>query len=170
MNIPRETFLQKADLEIYEGLTYVKLDDVMAIMQKHGRDDESADDPHKIPVWELDLMTRTLNALYREGISTVGKLIECTPFDLKEMSGIGDIAVNDIITKLDDMGYTLMGSDEQPGTTSYVRGYEAGSTSSARTAWAHVNFDEARIASLILGRTATSAARAVVAYIHERLR
>jgi DNA-directed RNA polymerase alpha subunit len=68
--------------------------------------DESSSHLHK-DIEELDLKVRPYNVLKREGIHTIGELVERTHDDLLDMRNMGLGAVEDIRTQLATLGLKL---------------------------------------------------------------
>jgi DNA-directed RNA polymerase subunit alpha len=60
-----------------------------------------------VPVEDLDLSVRSYNCLKREGVNTVGDLVEMTEEDLLEIRNFGDKSVDEVKEKLTEMGHTL---------------------------------------------------------------
>jgi len=63
------------------------------------------------PVEQLDLSVRALNCLKREGIHTLGELLECTEEDLMDIRNFGEKSVHEVRDKLIDMGLSLKTKD-----------------------------------------------------------
>jgi DNA-directed RNA polymerase subunit alpha len=61
---------------------------------------------------ELDFSVRTFNCLRREGISTVGELIQKTPTELLAIRNFGKKSLNEVIDKLRTMGLALPGGED----------------------------------------------------------
>ncbi len=59
------------------------------------------------PVEQLDLSVRALNCLKREGVHTLGDLLECTMDDLMDIRNFGQKSVDEVVDKLTDMGLSL---------------------------------------------------------------
>ncbi len=59
------------------------------------------------PVEQLDLSVRALNCLKREGVHTLGDLLECTEEDLLDIRNFGQKSVDEVIEKLSEMGLSL---------------------------------------------------------------
>ncbi|HEY0979696.1 MAG TPA: DNA-directed RNA polymerase subunit alpha [Candidatus Paceibacterota bacterium] len=66
-------------------------------------------DPAKVKIEELNLGARVETALTDAGIKSVAGLIKKTPSALRELDGIGDKAVSDIVEALDALGLELKG-------------------------------------------------------------
>jgi DNA-directed RNA polymerase subunit alpha len=64
-----------------------------------------------IPVEQLDLTVRTLNCLKREGVHTLGELLECTEEDLMDIRNFGEKSVHEVVDKLTERGLTLKAKD-----------------------------------------------------------
>jgi len=59
------------------------------------------------PVEQLELSVRALNCLKREGIHTLGDLLECTEEDLMDIRNFGQKSVDEVKDKLVEMGLEL---------------------------------------------------------------
>ncbi|NIM05549.1 MAG: DNA-directed RNA polymerase subunit alpha [Armatimonadetes bacterium] len=62
-------------------------------------------------VEELDFSVRTFNCLRREGVATVGELIEKTPSDLLAIRNFGKKSLSEVHEKLESMGLALPGGE-----------------------------------------------------------
>ncbi len=56
------------------------------------------------PIEELDLTVRSYNCLKREGITTVGELVEKSEEDLLEIRNFGQKSIDEVKAKLEEMG------------------------------------------------------------------
>jgi len=61
---------------------------------------------------ELDFSVRTFNCLRREGVGSVGELIQKTPSDLLAIRNFGKKSLSEVIDKLKSLGLSLPGSEE----------------------------------------------------------
>ncbi len=61
---------------------------------------------------ELDLSVRSFNCLKRAGINTVEDLINKTEEDMMKVRNLGRKSLEEVIAKLDSVGYSLKSSDE----------------------------------------------------------
>lgn len=59
------------------------------------------------PIEQLDLSVRALNCLKREGVHTLGELLECTEDDLMDIRNFGEKSVDEVKDKLTEMGLSL---------------------------------------------------------------
>ncbi len=59
------------------------------------------------PIEELELTVRSYNCLKREGVQTVGDLVEKTEDDLLEIRNFGQKSIDEVVAKLDELGLTL---------------------------------------------------------------
>lgn len=66
-------------------------------------------DPAKVKIEELELGARVTTALTDAGIKSVAGLIKKTPSALKDLDGVGDKAVTEIVSALDALGLELKG-------------------------------------------------------------
>jgi DNA-directed RNA polymerase subunit alpha len=66
-----------------------------------------AKDPAKVKLDELGLPARIVAALEEGGIKSVGGLVRKTPSALKELDGVGEKAVTEIVEALDTLGLEL---------------------------------------------------------------
>ena len=66
------------------------------------------DDPVKqTPIEDLDLSVRSYNCLKREGVATVGELMDKTPQELLEIRNFGSKSVDEVAEKLAELGVSL---------------------------------------------------------------
>jgi DNA-directed RNA polymerase subunit alpha len=59
------------------------------------------------PIEDMDLTVRSYNCLKREGVSTVGDLVQKTEDDLLEIRNFGQKSIDEVKAKLEDMGLGL---------------------------------------------------------------
>ena len=59
------------------------------------------------PIEDMDLTVRSYNCLKREGVSTVGDLVQKTEEDLLEIRNFGQKSIDEVKAKLEDMGLGL---------------------------------------------------------------
>ncbi len=59
------------------------------------------------PIEDLDLTVRSYNCLKREGVTTVGELIEKTEEDLLEIRNFGQKSIDEVKAKLEELGLSL---------------------------------------------------------------
>jgi DNA-directed RNA polymerase subunit alpha len=63
------------------------------------------------PIEKLDLSVRTLNCLKREGVHTLGELLNLTIEDLMDIRNFGEKSVDEVKDKLESMGLGLRQKD-----------------------------------------------------------
>jgi DNA-directed RNA polymerase subunit alpha len=63
------------------------------------------------PIEELDLTVRSYNCLKREGVTTVGELVEKTEDDLLEIRNFGQKSIDEVKAKLEELGLGLKSKD-----------------------------------------------------------
>lgn len=84
---------------------------VTSIINKYKRmiEREKYYDTDKNHIYNLDLSTRTYNALMRSDISTIEKLVETIrdPDKVSKIRNLGPTGYNEIVEKLKDFGYIL---------------------------------------------------------------
>lgn len=59
------------------------------------------------PIEEMDLTVRSYNCLKREGVATVGDLVQKSEEDLLEIRNFGQKSIDEVKAKLEDMGLSL---------------------------------------------------------------
>lgn len=74
------------------------------IFRPEGDEDEGVLDT---PIEELDLSVRSYNCLKRQGVNTIGQLIECTEQDLLNIRNFGAKSIEEVKDKLQAMGLSL---------------------------------------------------------------
>jgi len=70
-------------------------------------EDESAPSDYAITIEELNLSVRSYNCLKREGINTVGELVEKTEPELVEIRNFGQKSIEEVKAKLEELGLSL---------------------------------------------------------------
>lgn len=68
---------------------------------------EVSEDITKIKIEDINLSTRTVNALTENGIKTIGGLVKKTESALKELEGMGDAGIKEIKKVLTKLGLSL---------------------------------------------------------------
>jgi DNA-directed RNA polymerase subunit alpha len=63
------------------------------------------------PIEDLDLTVRSYNCLKREGITSVGELVEKSEEDLLEIRNFGQKSIDEVKAKLEEMGLSLRRKD-----------------------------------------------------------
>jgi DNA-directed RNA polymerase subunit alpha len=76
-------------------------------MQVGPAEDESAPSDYAITVEELNLSVRSYNCLKREGINTVGDLVEKSEAELMDIRNFGQKSIDEVKTKLEELGLSL---------------------------------------------------------------
>src|SRR3989344_1279020 len=77
-----------------------------AVLEEGGEEGEE-EEVSKKKIEDLDLSTRTMNALNAGGVKTVGVLTKKTEKKLKELEGLGDKGIQEIRRELGNLGLTL---------------------------------------------------------------
>ena len=70
-----------------------------------GEDEESG--VMATPIEDMDLTVRSYNCLKREGVATVGELVQKSEEDLLEIRNFGQKSIDEVKAKLEDMGLGL---------------------------------------------------------------
>ena len=60
-----------------------------------------------LPIEELNLSVRSYNCLKREGINTVGELVQKTEQELTDIRNFGQKSIEEVTSKLDELGLSL---------------------------------------------------------------
>ncbi|MDQ3958615.1 MAG: DNA-directed RNA polymerase subunit alpha [Actinomycetota bacterium] len=63
------------------------------------------------PIEDMDLTVRSYNCLKREGVTTVGELVQKTEDDLLEIRNFGQKSIDEVKAKLEEMGLDLRRKD-----------------------------------------------------------
>lgn len=106
----RNLFELFADLEDYAPL---ELDE---IIQPEVAGQEHLD----LPIEALDLSERPRNCLRRAQVQTVGELIEKTEDDLLNITNFGQKSLEEVVVKLDELGFSLRTMADADSTESIV--------------------------------------------------
>jgi DNA-directed RNA polymerase subunit alpha len=70
-------------------------------------EDESIPSDYAITIEELNLSVRSYNCLKREGINTVGELVEKTEAELVDIRNFGQKSIEEVKAKLEELGLSL---------------------------------------------------------------
>ena len=76
-------------------------------MQVGPAEDESAPSDYAITVEELNLSVRSYNCLKREGINTVGDLVDKSEAELMDIRNFGQKSIDEVKAKLEELGLSL---------------------------------------------------------------
>lgn len=107
-----EALLARVRERLESGKSYHLAADLGRILDPDGRDDELA----MMPISELDLSVRMLNALRYNGIETVADLDAWTFWDITGIRNIGRISMAELVVELRTIGVTLKDTpDDFPG-------------------------------------------------------
>ena len=63
------------------------------------------------PIEDMDLTVRSYNCLKREGVTTVGELLQKSEDDLLEIRNFGQKSIDEVKAKLEEMGLGLAGTE-----------------------------------------------------------
>lgn len=105
---PEESFFKACDilLKHFNIISNKEVDVVEDLLEKDIKNNSELD-TIKTSIEELNLSTRTTNALIENSIKTVGNLIKKTEKSLLEIEGIGETAVSEIKKKIKKIGLEL---------------------------------------------------------------
>jgi len=133
VHIGRETSRERLNLEVWTDGTILPIDAISSSsgmlaellspfvdyskVAQLGVEEEASrptvpDEKYEISVEELDLSVRTMNALRRAGISTVGELVNKEEIELLALRNFGQKSRQEVIDKLGSMGLTLQSMGE----------------------------------------------------------
>jgi len=76
-------------------------------MQVGPAEDDSVPSDYAITVEELNLSVRSYNCLKREGINTVGDLVEKSEAELMDIRNFGQKSIDEVKAKLEELGLSL---------------------------------------------------------------
>lgn len=96
-------------LQLFTGLTEA-VQDVEIMVDKA---EDTKDKVLDLPIEELDLSVRSYNCLKRAGINTVEELIKKTEEDMMKVRNLGKKSLEEVKSKLDELGLALRPSDDQ---------------------------------------------------------
>lgn len=99
----RNLFGLIAELEEYEALVPDELVSQEVAGQEH----------LDLPIEALDLSERPRNCLRRAQIHTVGELVQKTEEDLLNITNFGQKSLEEVVAKLDELGFSLRSSEEE---------------------------------------------------------
>jgi DNA-directed RNA polymerase subunit alpha len=63
------------------------------------------------PIEDMDLTVRSYNCLKREGVTTVGELVQKSEDDLLEIRNFGQKSIDEVKAKLEELGLSLSNKD-----------------------------------------------------------
>ena len=106
----RNLFDLFSDMEEYDAL---ELDE---IIQPEAAGQEHLD----LPIEALDLSERPRNCLRRAQVQTVGELIEKSEEDLLNITNFGQKSLEEVVAKLDELGFSLRSIADSESTESVV--------------------------------------------------
>ena len=106
----RNLFEMFSDLDDYDAL---ELDE---IIQPEAAGQEHLD----LPIEALDLSERPRNCLRRAQVQTVGELIEKSEEDLLNITNFGQKSLEEVVAKLDELGFSLQSLADADSTESIV--------------------------------------------------
>ena len=96
-------------LQLFTGLTEAGQDVEIMVDKAEDTKDKVLD----LPIEELDLSVRSYNCLKRAGINTVEELIKKTEEDMMKVRNLGKKSLDEVKSKLDELGLALRPSDDQ---------------------------------------------------------
>jgi len=102
----RNLFELLADLDEYDALVPDELAPIEASGQEH----------LDLPIEALDLSERPRNCLRRAQVQTVGELIEKTEEDLLNITNFGQKSLEEVVAKLDELGFSLKSYADADGS------------------------------------------------------
>lgn len=107
---PREALEKSIEIMIHQLKAVVGFQEEVEVA---GADEDEATspvvgkDPSKMKIDDLGLSTRTASALTEGGVKSVAGLLRKSASSLKELDGVGDKAVTEIVEALDKLGLEL---------------------------------------------------------------
>lgn len=115
---PEEAFFEACDIllkhfnVIFEGRA--AKENPLSAVNPSGKEETGADrsDPLKINVEDLKITGRTLNALLKNNIKTVGGILRKSEKSLQELEGMGEKAMSEIKRKLKKLGLEIKSGEE----------------------------------------------------------
>ncbi len=102
----RNLFELLAEMEEYDALVPDELAPIEATGQEH----------LDLPIEALDLSERPRNCLRRAQVQTVGELIEKTEEDLLNITNFGMKSLEEVVAKLDELGFSLKNYADADGS------------------------------------------------------
>ena len=76
------------------------------------KDDKGKEKVLEMTIEELDLSVRSFNCLKRAGINTVEDLINKSEDEMMKVRNLGRKSLEEVMAKLDSLGFTLTKDDE----------------------------------------------------------
>lgn len=100
----------------------VIIDDDIDWSDSKGEDFDSDNNPLNLNINEVEFSVRSYNCLKRAGINTIGDLCDMTLEDMSKVRNLGRKSLEEILSKLKDLGLSLKESDEENDDTGEVTG------------------------------------------------
>jgi len=106
---PEAAFQKATEILVEQFKSFIETEETTEIgePQEIASDTEAGTDQAKTKIEDLKLSTRTQNALLEGGVKTVGGLIKKSGESLKEIEGLGDKAITEIVKVLKKSGLSL---------------------------------------------------------------
>lgn len=108
---PEDAFVNAVDILVkqFSSLTEENIETggKEVVSEKEEKETEAAEEITKTKIEDLNLATRTINALTNNGVKTVGGLSKKTESALKEMGGLGEAGIKEIKKALMKLGLFL---------------------------------------------------------------
>ena len=96
-----------------EHLTlFVGLTDQVTTISFTDQEDDKKEKVLEMTIEELDLSVRAYNCLKRAGINTVAELVQRNQEDMMKVRNLGRKSLEEVMAKLDSLGFTLTKDDE----------------------------------------------------------
>lgn len=115
LDVETDGSLSPADALSAAGSTLVELFSLFAgvgegtggLMLGPEQDEEESSGILATPIEDMDLTVRSYNCLKREGVTTVGELVQKSEEDLLEIRNFGQKSIDEVKAKLEEMGLGL---------------------------------------------------------------
>lgn len=108
--LPREALEKSIEIMIHQLKSVVGFQEEETLAgggESETGEAATSKDPAKMKIEDLEISSRTASALTTGGIKSVAGLVRKSPTALKELDGIGDKAVTEIVEALDALGLEL---------------------------------------------------------------
>ncbi len=104
---PREAVASAGTTLVELANLFSELSESLGLSLGPAEGDGEATGDLALPIEELSLSVRSYNCLKREGVNTVGELIQRTEQELTDIRNFGQKSIDEVKTKLDELGLEL---------------------------------------------------------------
>jgi DNA-directed RNA polymerase subunit alpha len=104
---PREAVASAGTTMVELVNLFAELSETPGLSLGPAEEDDSQEGVKALPIEELQLSVRSYNCLKREGVNTVGELMQKSEAELTDIRNFGQKSIEEVKAKLEDMGLGL---------------------------------------------------------------